>query len=335
MTLIRGGPAGPDGLGGAYPNTVEADRAALWSALGGRQGVIRGFVASGVAGQMSLSFTAGAALVAERDAAGTPDTTFRGYHVWSDTATVVQFGPASPSARNDAVVAAFVDTEDGPVGTGGLAAGPYLVVVPGVSGTSTPRTDAQITAWLGRGGWIRLLDVPIASTDTQINVATMVDQRRTAGTSQFVLKGSDESVTSSTTLQNDDHLSLAVGVGTYEFSAVLYVDCASPAANGDIIVAFAFPTGTCHFSGLGPNNADLTAGTQSNGEWIVRLSATSGSTNIPFGVSPGATPLAIKVEGVLVASAAGTLQLMWAQGASSGNATRVRAGSHLRVDQVA
>lgn len=173
MTIIRGGPAGPDGAGGAYDNEVETDRSAWWYALGGRQGVLKGFAHSGVAGTMALDFTAGAATAGERDANGAA-TFDRGYLIWADVTTRVTFGTASASARNDAVVAAFVDTEDGPVGTGGLEVGGHLVVVPGVSGTTTPRTDADINAWLGKGGWVRLMDVPIASTDTEINVANIV-----------------------------------------------------------------------------------------------------------------------------------------------------------------
>lgn len=167
MTIVRGGPAGPGSGGAAYPNEVETDRSAWWHALGGRQGVIKGLAHTGVAGTMALDFTAGAALVGERAADGTASLD-RGYLVWADTTTRVTFGPASASARNDAVVAAFVDTEDGPVGTGALEVGPHIVVVPGVSGTTTPRTDADVNGWLGKGGWVRLMDVPIAAGSTEI-----------------------------------------------------------------------------------------------------------------------------------------------------------------------
>jgi hypothetical protein len=180
MTLIRGGPAGPDGLGGAYDNEVETDRSAWWYALGGRQAVIKGFVHSGVAGSMALDFTAGAALVGERAADGTASLD-RGYLVWEDAVTRVTFGPAAAAARNHAGVAAFVDVEDGAVGTGGLDVGPHLVVVPGVSGTTTPRTDSDINAWLGKGGWVRLLDVPIAAGSTEINVAGLTANSGSVG----------------------------------------------------------------------------------------------------------------------------------------------------------
>lgn len=170
MTLIRGGPAGPNGSGGAYLNEVETDRTINWYANGGRQGVLAGFTHTGVAGQMALDFTPGAALVGERAADGTASLN-RGYLVWFDVTTRVTFGAASASARNDAVVAAFVDVEDGPVGTGGLEVGSHIVVVPGVSGTTTPRTDADINAWLGKGGWVRLMDVPVAAGATEIATA--------------------------------------------------------------------------------------------------------------------------------------------------------------------
>lgn len=171
--MIRGGPAGPDGVGGSYANEVETDRAAWWHALGGAQGVIEGFVHAAVAGQMALDFTPGAALVGERAADGTASLD-RGYLVWADSTTRVTFAPASAAARNDAVIACFADTEDGALGTGVTQVGPQIIAVTGVSGTTTPRTDAQINAALGRGGWVRLMDVPIASTDTQINVANIV-----------------------------------------------------------------------------------------------------------------------------------------------------------------
>ena len=171
MTLVRGGLAGPNGAGGSYKNEVESDRTVLFYALGGRQGVMGGLTASAVPGQMALDLAAGAALVAERAADGS--TTRRGYLVWADGTTRVTFGPASPAARSDTVIAAFVDTEDGPVGTGGLDVGAHLVVVPGTSGITTPTTDTAINAWLGRGGRVRLHDVPIASADTQINTSAM------------------------------------------------------------------------------------------------------------------------------------------------------------------
>lgn len=169
MTAILGRPAGPDGSGGAFDNDLDTERASLWHALGARAGVLSGLTVSGVDGLMAVDVSAGAALLAERDGSGVQLP--RGYFVHTPDGVRVTFGPASAAARNDALVVAFVDVEDGPVGTGNLAVGAHLVVVPGVSGATAVRTDAQITARLGRGGWHRLRNFPIAPGDTQVNIA--------------------------------------------------------------------------------------------------------------------------------------------------------------------
>ena len=163
---------GPDGVGGAYKNKAEVLQAQSWYALGGDQGVLKGMSLAGVGGSMAIDVAAGACLVSRRDGAQAVQN--MGYLLPVPVTTRVAFDPASASARNDCLVAAVVDTTDGAVGTAALAVGGQLAVVKGVSGTSTPRTDAQIAAWLGRGGFVRLADVPIASTDTQINMANVV-----------------------------------------------------------------------------------------------------------------------------------------------------------------
>lgn len=148
----------------------------------------------------------------------------------------------------------------------------------------------------------------------------------------YVRKTADESVTSSTTLQNDDHLLYTIGAaGTYVFDVHLFAESAANAA-GDIIVGFTFPTGTMHFSGNGAHNS-LASGSTGDGEWIARLSATSGTTNIPYGLST--TPTWIHIHGILIATATGTLQFQWAQLASNANASTVKSGSHLVVKQTA
>ena len=173
MVSIRGGICGPDPgeAGGAYLNEIETDRSAFWYALGAKNGVLNGFTHAGVPGVMALDIAPGAALASERDAGGLEQS--RGYFLWSDATVRVTFNAASASARNDAVVIAFVDIEDGAVGTGALNVGPQIVAVPGVSGVTTARTNADITAYLGRGGWVRLLNVPILSGATQIATGTI------------------------------------------------------------------------------------------------------------------------------------------------------------------
>ena len=148
----------------------------------------------------------------------------------------------------------------------------------------------------------------------------------------YVLKTADESVTSSTTLQNDDHLLYTIGAtGTYVFDLHLWALSAANAA-GDIAVAFSFPTGTLHFQGQGPDPS-LASGSVQTGEWKAVLSATSGTTAISYGLSTNL--VGIHIHGHLVATATGTLQTMWAQVGSNASATTVKAGSHMTVRQVA
>jgi hypothetical protein len=170
MVAVQAGLIGPQADGTTpQQNPLDVERFMFWASQGQRSGIIKGLVPSVVAGQMQLSFTAGAACVRERDASQVELD--RAYPLYSPSTAVVQFGAASASNRNDAVVAAVVDVEDGAQGTGAIGVGGHLVVVPGVSGTTSVRTDAQIAAYLGRGGFHRLYDVPIASGSTQINLA--------------------------------------------------------------------------------------------------------------------------------------------------------------------
>lgn len=148
----------------------------------------------------------------------------------------------------------------------------------------------------------------------------------------FVIKTADESVTSSTTLQNDDHLLWTIATtGTYMVDAYLYGVSAANAA-GDLRLGFSFPTGTMHFSGLAPDDS-LAAGAVQANQWTAILSATSGTSFIAYGLST--TTLGLHLHGALTATATGTLRLIWAQFGSNVNASTLKAGSHMRVQQVA
>lgn len=147
----------------------------------------------------------------------------------------------------------------------------------------------------------------------------------------FAVKPTDESVTSSTTLQNDDHLLGAIpAAGTYLFD--LYAMVSGGNAAGDIKFGFTFPTGTLHFMGLGLD-VSLASGTTGTMETNSKQGAASGTTIIGYGIST--TPTWIQLHGILIATAAGTLQTQWAQVASSPTASKVLAGSHLVLKPVA
>lgn len=147
----------------------------------------------------------------------------------------------------------------------------------------------------------------------------------------FTIKTANESVTSSTTLQDDDHLSYAItATGTYTFELFLLVNTGDSAA--DLKTGFTFPTGTMNFFGSGPHEASLGAGTSGDGEFFARTSAVSGSSSIGWGISSGA-PIGVRLWGALAATATGTLRLQWAQLVSSGTATTLLAGSWMSVQR--
>lgn len=146
------------------------------------------------------------------------------------------------------------------------------------------------------------------------------------------IKTADESVTSSTTLQNDNHLFYTVGAtGTYIFDLWLWMNSAANAA-GDIKIGFTFPTGTCGFTAIG---LDTTLASSFTGTMHTQgvNSATSGTTALALGLSTSTT--VGHVHGFLIATATGTLQMQWAQNGSNGSASTILTGSHMLVRQVA
>jgi hypothetical protein len=146
----------------------------------------------------------------------------------------------------------------------------------------------------------------------------------------FVRKTTDESITSSTAVQNDDHLLYTIGAtGTYVFD--LYVRIVAGNAAGDIQVGFSFPTGTLDLWGPGIDPA-IAAGTIASGKFY-SAGATSGTFWTDFGAS--ATATGFNLHGLLQVTATGTLTFQWAQFASNATATTVKAQSHLIVKQVA
>ena len=145
----------------------------------------------------------------------------------------------------------------------------------------------------------------------------------------FARKTTDESVTSSTTLQNDDALSVSVLAScTYEVKLFLVYDAAT---SGDLKFGFtgpAFATFDWVQGGL-LNTADASFGS------FAMDFKNATATAIVTGAGAG-TKLIAMPEGLLVVSTtAGSFGLQWAQGTSSATATHVFAGSWMRLRRVA
>jgi len=148
------------------------------------------------------------------------------------------------------------------------------------------------------------------------------DNLLAVGPHLVVRKPSDESVVSSTVLQNDDHLVLTLGAS--EVWQVQFGIRFTGLTAADIKFAFTFPT-SCEI--------DLStvwtaiAGAAEVMEWT---GTTSGSPSVPMAINNSSVVSFVMIQGLVVNSTnAGSLTLQWAQNTSNGTATVVKANSTL------
>lgn len=168
------------------------------------------------------------------------------------------------------------------------------------------------------GSYVTAIDASGATTKSNL------------GISRYVVKASDESVTSSTTMQDDDDLSFTVSSGeTWEVEFVLFVNAAT---GGDIKAQVVTPASSTVKLGL---DAVLFSTGTTFGD-VDRFSASSGSEpNAYQGAGGGASDNMMRLQGLVTTTNSGTIKLQWAQNASSGTATIVRAKSYVRYTRVA
>jgi hypothetical protein len=143
-----------------------------------------------------------------------------------------------------------------------------------------------------------------------------------------IIKPSDEPVTSSTTLQNDDHLLFSVAANaTYILDAYLITSGAT-AATGDLKIDWTVPAGTTMrytSSGVVASSPAVQYEATVNTPGASRTIGTNGSAD-----------MGVPLRAVIVTSAtAGTVQLRWAQNTSNATPTIIRANSWLRVTRAA
>ncbi|MFB7354863.1 hypothetical protein [Streptomyces gardneri] len=145
-----------------------------------------------------------------------------------------------------------------------------------------------------------------------------------------VRKVATESVSSSTTLQNDDELFVSVEANaTYIVNMFLLHSSPLP---GDLSIGWSVPTGASFAWGVQAASNDTANSFVVSDMNLVGRNATEAAT---FGGGDG-TATRADVSGTLTTSVtAGTLQFRWAQRVSNASASQIRAGSWLSVRRIA
>jgi hypothetical protein len=144
------------------------------------------------------------------------------------------------------------------------------------------------------------------------------------GLSRVIVKSADESVISSTTLQDDNDFILSVASGktyAYEMWLTEYMH-----SWGDFKFTFTMPA-------LADSrmNASLS---YMNNDWVHVLARTFGDMTETMSLCAGVSGnFGIKIWGFFTTSAAGTLQFQWAQNSSVWYATIIKKGSWMKVTE--
>lgn len=142
----------------------------------------------------------------------------------------------------------------------------------------------------------------------------------------FVLKGTNEAVTSSVTLQNDDELFTTLTVGRWRVELVAH--CTGIDA-GDINIGWTFGgTATTQRVCYGPAISSSNAA-----DGTMQASARALGTAVSYTTATNTS--AVKEDLFLDVSVAGVLQMQWCQRVSNASATNVTSGSRLFITQFA
>ena len=138
-----------------------------------------------------------------------------------------------------------------------------------------------------------------------------------------IIKASDESVTSSTTAQDDDDFVWSIPaseswVATYHLACSIH-------PSGDIKFGLTVPSGAAYeFTGHFQNDIEGEAQT-----------STDGGFNLVFGSGTLGQSVIILTVGIVNSTTAGTVQLTWAQVSSFATASTIFAKSYMFAHRVA
>lgn len=184
-------------------------------------------------------------------------------------------------------------------------------------------THVSGTTWSVTRGWEGT--TPVAHTaGFTVNAVVTANYLTDVG-GIIVVKAADESVTSSTTVQNDDHFIIPVEANSsYILDGFVHYDGAFGA--GSLKMDWTIPSGaTMYWSPFGNQADQTTQKLDSNAS-----SATSAISVGTYGTGGNHTCFA-PLGYITTSSTAGNLQFRWAQNSSNGTATTVYSGSWFRL----
>lgn len=146
----------------------------------------------------------------------------------------------------------------------------------------------------------------------------------------FAYKTADETVTSSTTLQTDDHMTITLVANTVYVVRNVFFIAGDDAA--DLKVNYTIPTGVTGWMGQTALFAPAGASTASDANMVAyAVSGTALAFDLSIGIADTNFVTAL-VEGLMeVGSSGGALTTRWAQVTSSGTGTTVKRGSFLEA----
>jgi len=149
------------------------------------------------------------------------------------------------------------------------------------------------------------------------NFSNLNTDKIETSTRKIVYKSANETVTSSTILQDDDHLTFAIGANeVWAFKMMMFYNAGT---NPDIDFGWSVPAGTTMKWNYGTNTGTiLTEATR-----LTVFNGIASDTGVLF-------------YGTVVASStAGNVTLQWAQRNSDGASTTVLSGSHIIAERLA
>lgn len=199
-----------------------------------------------------------------------------------------------------------------------------------VAGIKTFSSDPIVPAEAYGAGWNGSNEPPTKNdVYDKIESLTGLSAGSIGGPPLIVRKTSDESVTSSTTVQADDALLFAVG--TSQVWAVQFLLFANGATAADIKIGVQGPaSATGKFAVLGLAAAATTSSGDVISQGFDLSSASPPASTLGIGVGGTTDYGSIQIHGsIATGGTSGNCTLYWAQSSSSGTATKVLADSLL------